>query len=226
MHAIITGDIVSSRNIRPVYRQRLFKELSAFLKTLKKSYISSYETFRGDSLQCKVILPELSLRAALLIRAFLRAYVPGDTKNVLKSKNNKGYFSTKYDIRLAIGIGETDFIDEKKITASDGEAFRLSGEGLDSLKETPQRLIIKSAYPDFDEQIEPSVLLADALIQKWTQNQAALALYKLQQIKEDEIAALLQVTQSAVTQRKKTAQWYAVEKLLTYFEKTIHNRQK
>ncbi len=119
-----------------------------------------------------------------------------------------------------------DFIDEKKITASDGQAFRISGEGLDSMKDTSQRLMVKSVYPDFDEQIEPSVLLADALIQKWTQNQAALALYKLQQVKDDEIAVLLHITQSAVTQRKKTAQWYAVEKLLTYFEKTIHNLQE
>lgn len=225
MEAIITGDIVSSRNIKPANRQQLFKELSAFLKTLKKNYISSYETFRGDSLQCKVILPELSLRAALLIRAFFRAYVPGDAKSASQKKSNKGYFSTKYDIRLSVGIGEVDFIDEKKITSSDGKAFRLSGEGLDSLKETSQRLMIKSVYTDFDEQLEPAVLLLDALITNWTQNQAALALYKLQQIKEDEIAALLHITQSAVTQRKKTAQWYAVEKLLNYFEKTIHNRQ-
>lgn len=226
MEAIITGDIVSSRSIDPAQRQQLFKEIAVFLKTLKKNYISSYETFRGDSLQCRVKVPELSLRTALIIRAFFRAYAPGNAKSALKEKNSKGYFSTKFDIRLAIGIGEVDFIDEKKITASDGLAFRLSGEGLDSMKDTSQRLMVKSVYPDFDEQIEPSVLLADALMQKWTQNQAALALYKLQQVKDDEIAALLQITQSAVTQRKKTAQWYAVEKLLIYFEKTIHNRQK
>lgn len=226
MEAIITGDIVSSRNIEAAHRQKLFKDLTVFLKTLKKNYISSYETFRGDSLQCKVKLPELSLRTALLIRAFFRAYTPGNEKKILKEKNSKGYFSTKFDIRLAVGIGEVDFIDEKKITASDGQAFRLSGEGLDSMKDTSQRLMVKSVYPDFDEQIEPSVLLADALIQKWTQNQAALALYKLQQVKDDEIAVLLHITQSAVTQRKKTAQWYAVEKLLTYFEKTIHNLQE
>jgi len=226
VEAIITGDIVSSRNIEPAYRQQLFKELAAFLKNLKSNYISSYETYRGDSIQCKVNLPELSLRVALLIRAFLRAYMPEETKSVAHEKNNKGYFSTKYDIRLAIGIGEVDFLDEKKITSSDGQAFRLSGEGLDSMKDSSQRLMISTAYADFDEQIEPSVLLLDALIQKWTQNQAALTLYKLQQIKEDEIAGLLHITQSAVTQRKKTAQWYAVEKLLTYFEKTVHNHQK
>ncbi len=71
---------MSSRNIEAAHRQKLFKDLTVFLKTLKKNYISSYETFRGDSLQCKVKLPELSLRTALLIRAFFRAYTPGNEK--------------------------------------------------------------------------------------------------------------------------------------------------
>lgn len=226
MHGVITGDIVSSRNIDAEEREQLFKQVAAFLKSLKNKYITSFETYRGDSLQCEVILPELALRTAILIRAFFRAYVPGNFKNTITEKSNKGYFSTKYDVRLAIGIGEVDFIDKNKISSSDGEAFRLSGEGLDKLKGTSERLILNSKYTDFNEQMEASVLLVDALIQKWTQNQAALALYKLQQIKEDEIAARLQISQSAVTQRKKTAQWYAIEKLLSYFEKTIHNKQK
>src|SRR3954469_15848857 len=106
MEAVITGDIVSSRNIEPLHREQLFKDVSAFLKSLKNTYINSYETFRGDSLQCKATLPELSLKAAILIRAFFRAYIPGNTKNARNEKSNKGYFTTKYDIRLAIGIGE------------------------------------------------------------------------------------------------------------------------
>ena len=47
--------------------------------------------------------------------------------------------------------------------------------------------------------------------------------YKLQNKKEDEIANLLGISQSAVNQRTKTAQWYAIEKLIKYFETTIQN---
>jgi len=65
--------------------------------------------------------------------------------------------------------------------------------------------------------------LLDGLIQKWTQNQAELVYYKLQNKKEDEIANLLGISQSAVNQRTKTAQWYAIEKLIEYFEATIQN---
>jgi hypothetical protein len=225
MHGIITGDIVASGEIEARQRQQLFKKVDNFLSGLKKDYIKSYETFRGDSLQCEVTSPESSLRVALLIRAFFRAYVPSiETEETEKS--GKGYFTTDYDIRLAIGIGEVDFINDNKITSSDGQAFRFSGEGLDSLKDGSQRLILKTAKPQFDEQMEPSILLVDALIQKWTQNQAQLALYKLQQIKEDEIAGKLGISQSAVTQRKKTAQWNAVDKLVYYFEKTVKTWNK
>jgi hypothetical protein len=220
MYGIITGDIVASSEIEVKYRQQLFKEADAFLNDLKKVYIKSYETFRGDSLQCEAISPETSLRVALLIRAFFRAYVPFPQIEGTE-KTGKGYFTTDYDIRLSIGIGEVDFMNDSKITSSDGQAFRLSGEALDSLKDGSQRLILKTARPEFDEQMEPSILLVDALVQKWTQNQAQLVLYKLQQIKEDEIAAKLGISQSAVTQRKKTAQWNAVDKLIYYFEKTV-----
>jgi DNA-directed RNA polymerase specialized sigma subunit len=84
-----------------------------------------------------------------------------------------------------------------------------------------QRLALKTFNNEFNEQIEPAILLLDALIQKWTQNQAELVLYKLQNKKEDEIAGLLGISQSAVNQRTKTAQWYAIEKLIEQFEKTV-----
>lgn len=135
----------------------------------------------------------------------------------------KGYFSTNFDIRLGIGIGTVDFIKKNKISSSDGEAFRLSGEALDHLLQGQQRIELKTIDPRIDEQWEPSVLLLDALMQKWTQNQAELVLYKLQDRKEEEIASRLNVTQSAVNQRTKTAQWQAIEKLILYFEKTMKN---
>ena len=112
----------------------------------------------------------------------------------------------------------------KKISSSDGQAFRLSGEALDHLLEGTHRLEVKTNDPSLNEQWEAPVLLLDALIQKWTQNQAELVLYKLQDRKEEEIAARLGVSQSAVNQRTKTAQWVAIEKLILYFEKTMRNQ--
>ena len=226
LYGIITGDIVASQAIEPKIRQRLFKDTDAFLLQLASKWLSHYETFRGDSLQCAVPAPEYALRVALMIRCFFKAYIPGKGLMPVASKGKKkqsakGYFTTAFDIRLAIGIGEADFIQKDKISTSDGQAFRLSGEALDHLKSESSRMAVQTLYPSFNEQIEAPVLLLDALMQKWTRNGAEVILYKLQNKKDDEIAALLHISQPAVNQRKKNAQWPAIEKLIEYFEKSV-----
>jgi DNA-directed RNA polymerase specialized sigma subunit len=227
LHAVITGDIVSSGKINPATRQKLFEAIDGLMKNLKKKLVREYETYRGDSLQCTAASPEKALRIALIIRSFLRAYSPISPKSKMIKKKKKtpvkGYFTTSFDIRLAIGIGKADFINKRKISSSDGEAFRFSGNTLDKLKQNTQRMAIKTCNKNFDQQTEPAILLLDGIIQKWTQNQAELVYYKLQTKKEDEIANLLGISQSAVNQRTKTAQWYAIEKLIQYFEATIQN---
>lgn len=222
LYGIITGDIVASQAIAPKMRQRLFADTDAFLLQLSNDWIRRYETYRGDSLQCEVQRPEEALRIALMIRCFFKAYIPG--KGVTKGRKKqsaKGYFATAFDIRLAVGIGEVDFIEKKKISSSDGQAFRLSGEALDDLKKENSRIAVKTLHPSFNEPIEAAILLLDAIMQKWTQNGAEVILYKLQNKKDDEIAALLNISQPAVNQRKKNAQWPAIEKLIAYFEKTV-----
>ena len=88
-HGIITGDIVSSQQISIPVRERLFDDIAGLLKELKKRWINSYETYRGDSLQCEVKSPELALRVALIIRSFFRAYIPPDLKTKLPIKKRK-----------------------------------------------------------------------------------------------------------------------------------------
>jgi hypothetical protein len=225
IHGIITGDLVGSRKVEPAVREKLFADIDHFMQQMTGEWIKNYETYRGDSLQCAATTAKLSLRLAIMLRAFLRSYIPPVEETKLKEKDqgSKGYFSTEYDIRLGIGIGEAEFLNDTRITASDGDAFRFSGEALESLSAGSQRMALRSFNNDFDEQSEPAIMLADALIQKWTQNQAELVLYKLQDKKEEEIATSLNISQSAVNQRTKTAQWHAVEKLITHFEKTVES---
>jgi hypothetical protein len=222
-HAIITGDIVASRSIAPLQKKKLYSDIDGFLHSLQKKWLKEYETYRGDSIQCEVRSPELSLRVALIIRSYIMAYTPEEIKKkALRSQKkgvvSKGYFNTAFDIRLAIGVGEVDFIKKKKLTSSDGVAFQLSGEALDNLKEDYRRLVFKTTSEALNFDMEPVVYLLDALTQKWTQNQAVLVLNKLQNKKDEEIARLFKISLSAVYQRKKTAQWPAIEKAVTYFE--------
>src|SRR5687767_5545795 len=117
IHGIITGDLVGSRKVAPGIREKLFSDIDHFLQHLQGEWISSYETYRGDSLQCAAAKANLSLRVAVMIRAYLRSYIPAVEEMKLKEKDqgSKGYFSTEYDIRLGIGIGEADFIKETRI---------------------------------------------------------------------------------------------------------------
>ena len=87
--AVITGDIVASRAISSSSRQSLYAELKDFLNALKKEdWISNYEMFRGDSFQCVVEKKENVLRAALLIRAFIKSYVPQRNEAAQPAKDN------------------------------------------------------------------------------------------------------------------------------------------
>ncbi|RYG01962.1 MAG: hypothetical protein EOO02_11580, partial [Chitinophagaceae bacterium] len=133
LKAIITGDLAASRKIDPKRREQLYTDLDSFLATLVPRWIVRYETYRGDSLQCESTSIQSSLRAALMIRTYIMAYsAGGKSKSKSRTKTTKGYFNNEFDIRLAIGIGTVDFIKNSKISTSDGEAFRISGEALDS----------------------------------------------------------------------------------------------
>ena len=224
---VITGDIVDSREISITIRELLYADLKSFLESLKKSkWIDKFELFRGDSFQCIVKQKEETLKIALMIRLFVKSYITLEQKqkyaNYLgKGKvASKGYYPSQLDIRVAIGIGAFDFLNKKTLAHSDGEAFYLSGGGLDEIKTMPYRMVVKTNNIEFTNAIEPSISLMDALIQKWTVNQSETVLLKLEGCKEDEIARQLKISQSAVNQRTKTAQWYAIEKLLVYFNST------
>ena len=227
--AVITGDIVASRELSGKNREKLFTHLADFMSFLKeKKWIAAVELFRGDSLQCVPEKKQEVLRVALLIRAWMKCYTPEPDKQADTAPHHtkrKGYFSGRHDIRLSIGLGEVDFYKKDNLAHSDGEAFHLSGQGLDALKNKPERLMIQTADQAFNETLEPSVLLLDAILEKWTSNQAEVILYKLQNYKEEEIAQEIGISQPAVNQRTKTSKWNAIEKLLSWFEKTIKDRQ-
>ncbi|MET0242385.1 MAG: SatD family protein [Flavitalea sp.] len=215
--AIITGDLASSRKIDSRRREQLYSDLDSFLATLVPGLITRYETYRGDSLQCESKSVQTSLRAALMIRTYIMAYsAEGKTKK--KTKTTKGYFNNEFDIRLSVGIGSVDFIKNNKISTSDGEAFRISGEALDSIKNENQKLIVQTNQTELNKELEALIILIDALAQKWTQNQAELIFHKLNEKKDDEIAAKLGISISAINQRKRTSQWSAIEKAVKYFE--------
>ena len=222
---VITADIVSSHKMEPQRRESLYAAMKQFLDQMKKDgWISAVEIYRGDSFQCIAAKKEYSLRVALLIRCFIKSYHTPAEKKKVNEKIKRGVFfmlSARQDIRIAIGIGKAEFYSPKNLAHSDGEAFHLSGRTVDELKGLQYHLAVKTMNPKFNDSLEPGILLLDALFQKLSSGQAEAILYKLKNMKEEEIGEILGVTQSAVNQRLKSGYWYAVETMVTYFEKIL-----
>ena len=229
MYGVILGDIVSSREIASSDRQQLYEDLEAFMKELKKKKkIENYSLSRGDTLQCLVKDAGQLLRISILLRAYIKSYITGEQRahyQTYKGKGKmalKGYFPGKNDIRLSLGIGGADFISKKNLGQSDGEAFYLSSAGLDELNKVAYKMILKTPDETINLRWETITLLLDATIDKWTNNQAEFIQLILAGSTEDVIKNRLHISQPAVSQRKKTSNWYAIEKTIEYFEHDIY----
>ena len=156
MNAVITGDIISSTSIPFEERKKLLEIFDKIVNALQSLCELKCEIFRGDSFQILVEKAELALEVAVLIRAGLKMNTPENSKII-------------WDARVAIGVGEIEFIDDKVIT-SDGEAFKYSGRAFDELIKT--NLTIKTRWDNINEELKLSTLFADDIISNWTEIQA------------------------------------------------------
>ena len=174
MVAIITGDIIKSRNIEAKqWMPELKKVLNRYGNEPK-----TWEIYRGDSFQIEV-KPEEALHAAILIKAAIKQFKP-------------------LDVRLAIGIGDITYHSEK-ITESNGNAFIYSGESFESLKK--QTLAIKTEWKDFDKTINLMFDLASLTMDNWTPTSSLIiktALEAKPESNQQELAEILNKKQSNI----------------------------
>ena len=154
--AVITGDIVRSEQIELNKRDLLLHVLQETVESLQNKSPMSMELFRGDSFQIVLEKPEMSLEVASMLRAGLKSNTPADSFGV-------------WDARISIGIGTIDYLGDRVVT-SDGEAFRLSGRGLDAMEKS--RLVIKTCWQEVNEELDAGLAFVDDLITGWSVNQA------------------------------------------------------
>ncbi len=171
---VITGDVVNSSTIKVDWRKLLIDSIQQVANELSALSTLKIEFFRGDSFQLIVDKPEETLKIAVLLRAGLKSKTPLESKSI-------------WDARMAIGIGEISYTSDK-IVVSDGEAFHLSGWGLDEIGK--RRLTIKTKWEDVNEELKVSTAFADDIITGWTGSQAQV-IYPalLYQTSQKEIAA-------------------------------------
>lgn len=205
--AIITGDIVDSTEINFENRENTFAQFNIGLEMIRKKFKIDYEWYRGDAFQLKTVQPAISLRIALMIKFWIKSFEIEIKK--------------AHDIRLSLGIGTIE-INKKQLSLSDGEAFRISGRNLDSLKSSRQSLII-DANDSYSNALKAESILLNAIINNITPIQSKVLFYKLKGYKEEDIAKKLGLAQSTVNQHSNAGNWNVFAKYIAYFENLYTN---
>lgn len=215
-YAVVTGDIIASTRLLLGERKKLYEVMKESSIEVEKVYNKSIplpaQIFSGDSWQILISEPWNSLRIALFYRALLRAKME----------------THRINTRMAIAIGEVDFVPKDRVSEGYGQAYSLSGRTLSSI---PKSSNMQFVYPKIQEAhiLNIIVQLIDTISSKWSDKQALAVTGALQQWTQEKIGASLwekNISQQAVAQHLSRAGWYSVEQGLLYFEKTLSNRNK
>jgi class 3 adenylate cyclase len=96
IHAVLTGDLVGSRRLAGDQVEALFQHLNdlwgQFADCHAGAVVGRIEVFRGDGWQAALAQPSLAVKAALFLRAVVKAQP----------------FDQTVDTRVGIGIGRVD----------------------------------------------------------------------------------------------------------------------
>jgi len=156
LKGVITADVVGSTLIQEGMRGELPRLINRLADELQEISPIKVEIFRGDGFQVMVRDAEKTPLVAVMLRAGLR-------KSELRSGTDL------LDARMAVGIGEVSYVDDK-ITLSDGEAFVLSGREFDELGK--RRLSVVTSSEDVNAELRVETAFLDDVISHWTMQQS------------------------------------------------------
>jgi hypothetical protein len=196
---VITGDIVGSSKLNVLKRKKLQERVTEFASTITSLFPDfKMEQFRGDSLQCMLTQNKVSgLRIAVSMYCFLAA--------------------DEFKIRQSVGIGDISFTGNTIVT-SDGTAFRLSGENIDELKKRGELINIAFANDDLNEEWKVHSASLNFLLERLSSAQAEALYLQLKNVKQEEIAKALKISQPSVHQRLQAAGWSVISRILQRFD--------
>ncbi len=157
--AVLTGDIVASSRLSPGTLDDVLETVAASAGTAASwtGSLARFGRYRGDGWQCVGPSPELSLRAALFIRAGLRAR------------------RRDLDTRISVGVG-TGAVPAAGVAAASGAAFARSGAGLDGMARAARLAWISAGDPRLGGAV---FALADEISRRWTARQAEVFVHAL-----------------------------------------------
>jgi len=205
MTSIITGDIISSREIKspdtwmgPL--KNLFEQIGP--------YPAVWDIYRGDAFQLEIANPAEALWVALRIKA------------LVKSKAGVG-------ARMAIGIGNKDYT-ASRITESNGEAFILSGERYEKLKKEKTSLALETPWMEINRQLHVSIRLALIAVDSWSRSSAEFVTIRMDSplLTQVQLAEKLGIRQSSVSARQKRAYYDEIMELDLLYREMITQKLK
>lgn len=198
--AVLTGDIVKSRAIAAEDYDQLFYTLQRTLQQLTAQQQGKFDIYRGDAFQAIFAKPAAAIQAALVLRLALRTSSP------------------VFDARQCIGIGSITVL-RPDVRSSMGEAFVLSGTGLDSMKAC--HLLVRSHNPAQQERLELVTRLMDAHLSHLSPAQSEVLLHYL--LAEDKshqaVAAAAGKNRSNVTRLLNASGYHLVVDYLSYCQR-------
>lgn len=212
MYAVLTGDLVRSSALDKEDMEKVRKRMDAATEALnqapwagRKLVRGRAEFFRGDAWQTLLTEPRWAFRSAIYLRAVLLAQGLVDT-------------------RVAVGIGAVDSLSRTRVSLSRGQAFTLSGRGLDQMSARfRMALTVPEEFKTFAGWLSVIFGLCDCLIGRWHTGQAEIAglmaLYK--SASHAEIGRLIEpspISQQAVSKSLNAAGWPGLEQALDHFE--------
>lgn len=210
--AIITGDIVDSTKMIAEERNSMLCMLQSLPDLLSSLVEIDLEIFRGDSFQIKVTEAVKSLRVAIAIRAHIRSF-------------KFAKFNRQWDARLAIGLGTLEY-ENNTLATSDGEAYRASGRGLDSIGK--RRLQIETPWKNVNKELQVSTAFADDVISRWSQSQSKVMFHSItnNNISHAEIGNILGISRQMVDKALRTGKEELINLYINRFEELINERTR
>lgn len=196
MVAVITGDIIGSKKVKPeIWQQRLKDYFSKVTKDVAK-----WAIYRGDSFQIEIPV-EQALEVALCIKSLIKS-------------------SSLIDVRMSIGIGDKSF-KGKKVTESSGTAYINSGESFEKLKNNT--LIIKSPFLEFDEYFNSILKLVSFISNSWKPATSETIFYSLvnRSLMQKEIAKKLQKDNTTINKALRRGAYDEMIEIIDLFSRKI-----
>ena len=210
LYAVLTGDIVKSSRLSlrqlELVRSVLAGAVGVVRRWQQGLVKDKPDFFRGDAWQLLLTDPAWALRVGVYLRAALLAKGSADT-------------------RVSIGLGRVDKVSSSRISLSMGEAFTLSGHGLDNMTQYSRMTIeIPGVAGPLSGWLPVVGHLCDSLMGQWTPRQAEVVCVALDPSgpDHDRIANLLKpaVSKQAVAKALNGASWYAIREAARLFETT------